>query len=353
MGSAHPFHQERRENRPVGSVDFRLGPVDGFRDSPEDVTRRRSAAVRSVRALPFGAHGRSSAFSWPSPRDAFPSKSNRVPWITPRCRDPPLLTAYRVSRTGPRGRNRERRRRRPARNSDSAFGEKGVGEHGEGDPAEPGRPASDLVLIESGQALAGLEVSSERSIRVRRLAPGWTVAPGWLSSSGRRPVHGCVDRGGRGAGGGRAGRRRYRPGPSRRSGALGARAGGELLPGPLGRLLDQCVGAELARAGGGDLVVAGEGEYVADLASLQLASQVRIPADRQRAPFSVQERSPRPSARRKSVTRHRAGLGARPATRSSSPSTRPRSAIRTSRVAPRSCPRRREHAQPSAFWRPL
>lgn len=36
-------------------------------------------------------------------------------------------------------------------------GEEGVGEHGEGDPAVPGGPASDLVFVESGQALAGLE----------------------------------------------------------------------------------------------------------------------------------------------------------------------------------------------------
>ena len=36
-------------------------------------------------------------------------------------------------------------------------GEEGVGEHGEGDPAGPGGVAADLVLVQSGQALAGLE----------------------------------------------------------------------------------------------------------------------------------------------------------------------------------------------------
>ena len=36
-------------------------------------------------------------------------------------------------------------------------GEEGVGEHGEGDPAVPGTPAADLVLIQPGEALAGLE----------------------------------------------------------------------------------------------------------------------------------------------------------------------------------------------------
>ena len=37
-------------------------------------------------------------------------------------------------------------------------GEDGSGEHGEGDPPVPGCPAADLVLVQAGQALAGLEV---------------------------------------------------------------------------------------------------------------------------------------------------------------------------------------------------
>jgi hypothetical protein len=36
-------------------------------------------------------------------------------------------------------------------------GEEGVREHGEGDPAGSGRVAADLVLVQAGQALAGLE----------------------------------------------------------------------------------------------------------------------------------------------------------------------------------------------------
>lgn len=36
-------------------------------------------------------------------------------------------------------------------------GQERVGEHSEGDPAGPGREAADLVLVESGQAFAGLE----------------------------------------------------------------------------------------------------------------------------------------------------------------------------------------------------
>lgn len=46
----------------------------------------------------------------------------------------------------------------------AAFGgcsaEEGVGEHGEGGPAVPGGPAADLVLVQAGQALACLELSS-------------------------------------------------------------------------------------------------------------------------------------------------------------------------------------------------
>jgi hypothetical protein len=37
-------------------------------------------------------------------------------------------------------------------------GEDGGGEHGEGDPPVPGGPAADLVLVQAGDALAGLEV---------------------------------------------------------------------------------------------------------------------------------------------------------------------------------------------------
>lgn len=36
-------------------------------------------------------------------------------------------------------------------------GEEGVGEHGEGDPAVPRGPASDLVFVETGQGLGSLE----------------------------------------------------------------------------------------------------------------------------------------------------------------------------------------------------
>ena len=37
-------------------------------------------------------------------------------------------------------------------------GEDGGGEHGQGDPPVPGGPAADLMLVQAGEALAGLEV---------------------------------------------------------------------------------------------------------------------------------------------------------------------------------------------------
>jgi hypothetical protein len=43
-------------------------------------------------------------------------------------------------------------------------GEEGVREHGEDGPPVPGGPGADLVLVEGGQALGGLEVSSIRHL---------------------------------------------------------------------------------------------------------------------------------------------------------------------------------------------
>jgi hypothetical protein len=37
-------------------------------------------------------------------------------------------------------------------------GEEGAGDHGQGDPPVPGDPAPHLVLIQGGQAVAGLEI---------------------------------------------------------------------------------------------------------------------------------------------------------------------------------------------------
>ena len=41
-------------------------------------------------------------------------------------------------------------------------GEERVGEQGEGGPAVPGGPAADLMLVQAGQFLAGLEVLLDR-----------------------------------------------------------------------------------------------------------------------------------------------------------------------------------------------
>ena len=44
----------------------------------------------------------------------------------------------------------------------SCDGQEGAGEHGEGDPPVPGGPAADLVLVQAGEAFAGLEVLLSR-----------------------------------------------------------------------------------------------------------------------------------------------------------------------------------------------
>lgn len=41
-------------------------------------------------------------------------------------------------------------------------GQERGGEHGQGDPAVPGVPAADLMLVQAGQSLAGLEVVLHR-----------------------------------------------------------------------------------------------------------------------------------------------------------------------------------------------
>ena len=46
----------------------------------------------------------------------------------------------------------------PASLGGGGDGQEGAGEHGEGDPAVPGGPAADLVLVQAGEAFAGLEV---------------------------------------------------------------------------------------------------------------------------------------------------------------------------------------------------
>jgi hypothetical protein len=61
------------------------------------------------------------------------------------------------------GQRDEPRRWRPA----AAFGhgrhdQEGVGEHGQGDPAVPGAPAAELVLVQAAQAFAGLEALLHR-----------------------------------------------------------------------------------------------------------------------------------------------------------------------------------------------
>ncbi|MDT5053267.1 MAG: hypothetical protein QOF66_1633, partial [Mycobacterium sp.] len=61
-------------------------------------------------------------------------------------------------------------------------GQESVGEHGQGGPAMPGAPASDLVLVDSGQAFGPLErfldapaLASHGHQRVQR-DRAWAVA---------------------------------------------------------------------------------------------------------------------------------------------------------------------------------
>jgi hypothetical protein len=64
-------------------------------------------------------------------------------------------------------------------------------------------------------------------------------------------------------------------GPVVKAVAFGSSSRGQLLPGPLRKLLDQGIGAERARTGG-DLVVAGNREDVPELPLLQRGPQVRV-----------------------------------------------------------------------------
>ena len=50
-------------------------------------------------------------------------------------------------------------------------GEEGVGEQGEGGPAVPGGPGTDLVLVQTGESFAGLEIL----LHVHRLPATWTT----------------------------------------------------------------------------------------------------------------------------------------------------------------------------------
>src|ERR1035438_10032658 len=61
-------------------------------------------------------------------------------------------------------------------------GEDGGAEHGQGDPPVPGGPAAHLVLIQAGQAFAGLEVLLDRPAK-----------PGDLDQGGQRdPLRGVA-----------------------------------------------------------------------------------------------------------------------------------------------------------------
>ena len=109
-----------------------------------------------------------------------------------------------------------------------------MGEHGQGGPAVPGGPAADLVLVEPGEALGGLEGFLDAPA-LSGHAHQCAVGPGAGCSSAGRPAPRCGRCGGSAGDGGRC-RRRLReqgdPRPRVDALAVAARTGGVLLPGP-------------------------------------------------------------------------------------------------------------------------
>lgn len=117
--------------------------------------------------------------------------------------------------------------------------EEGVGKHGEGDPAGPGRVATDLVLTQSGQTLAGLE-----RLSTRHLDPATRTSMTSDTGTGESAAVAGEFSGGAVAadqqlaaacGGGR----QVDGGPVVEAVPLRPRSCGQLLPGSRGHLLDQ------------------------------------------------------------------------------------------------------------------
>ncbi len=123
--------------------------------------------------------------------------------------------------------------------SGGGHGQEGVREHGQGGPAVPGGPAPDLVLVEAGEALGGLEGFLDASIVAQRRAPrsfrgtgSRAVAaqvgqlPGAVVAANQQVMVSGVAVGSSGAG---------RPAPTSRSAAPLAPDPALLLPGPCGQ----------------------------------------------------------------------------------------------------------------------
>jgi hypothetical protein len=152
-------------------------------------------------------------------------------------------------------------------------GEEGGGEHGQGHPPVPGGPAADLVLVQAGQALAGLEI----------LFHG-PAAPGDLHQGGQRDgVRGIAAvegqfPGARGAADQqpavpRAGVADADPGPVVVAVAFGACPGGQPLPGPAGQAGGEPVRADHLPGPGGHPVIARHRQHVTDPGVFQPGAQ--------------------------------------------------------------------------------
>ena len=174
-------------------------------------------------------------------------------------------------------------------------GEEGGGEHGEGDPPVPGGPAADLVLVQAGQALAGLEVLLDGPAQPGDLDQRGQGDRLRARSSGRRPVPRCCGCGGSAASGiPGAVSADGDPGPVVLALALGAFAGGQPLPGPLGQPGGELIGADGAPGPGGDPVIARHGQHVA-----RSAACFQPGAQRARCPRRPRRRRPRRTAPRR------------------------------------------------------
>jgi len=118
-------------------------------------------------------------------------------------------------------------------------GEQGVGEHRDQGPAAPGGPAADLVLIEPGQALTGLEgfLDAPAAPATRTNSGSPTGRAAVAAEVGQLAVAGMAadqqplvpDTGGAGVGAGEGD-----PGPVVDPRSLRAGAGGTSLPGVFG-----------------------------------------------------------------------------------------------------------------------
>ncbi len=88
-------------------------------------------------------------------------------------------------------------------------GEDGVGEHDQGGVPVPGVEAADLMFVQPGGVLAGLEggFDAPAASGCRPPGPGWAARPGSVTNSGRTPARRRRGGGGPATSGARSARR--------------------------------------------------------------------------------------------------------------------------------------------------